>query len=37
MKYKPQNPADYANPKFTREQVLEAIASLPHTQKDLTM
>ncbi|MGB2635558.1 MAG: hypothetical protein WAM58_16630 [Candidatus Acidiferrum sp.] len=34
MKYKPQNPADYANPKFTREQVLEAIASLPHTQKD---
>lgn len=34
MKYKPQNPADYANPKFTRQQVLEAIASLPHTQKD---
>ncbi|MGB9469577.1 MAG: hypothetical protein WBQ59_09515 [Candidatus Acidiferrum sp.] len=34
MKYKPQNPADYANPKFTREQVLDAIASLPHTQKD---
>jgi hypothetical protein len=34
MKYKPQNPADYANPKFTRQQVLDAIASLPHTQKD---
>jgi hypothetical protein len=34
MKYKPQNPADYANPKFTREQVLQTIASLPHTQKE---
>ncbi len=34
MKYKPQNPADYDNPKFTRQQVLEAIASVPHTQKD---
>jgi len=34
MKYKPLNPADYANPKFTREQVLQTIASLPHTQKE---
>lgn len=34
MKYKLQNQADFANPKFTREQVLDAIASLPHTQKD---
>ena len=34
MKYKPPNPADYANPKFTRQQVLDTIASLPHTQKD---
>jgi len=34
MKYQPQNPADYANPKFTREQVLQTIASLPHTQKE---
>jgi hypothetical protein len=34
MKYQPQNPADYANPKFTREQILQTIASLPHTQKE---
>jgi len=34
LKYQPQNPADYANPKFTREQVLQTIASLPHTQKE---
>jgi hypothetical protein len=34
IKYQPQNPADYANPEFTREQVLEAMASLPHTQKE---
>jgi hypothetical protein len=34
MKYKPLNSADYANPKFTREQVLQTIASLPHTQKE---
>jgi hypothetical protein len=34
MKYRGLNPADYANPKFTREQVLETIASLPHTQKE---
>ena len=34
MKYKPLNSADYAHPKFTREQVLQAIASLPHTQKE---
>jgi hypothetical protein len=34
VKYKPVNPDDYANPKFTREQVLQTIASLPHTQKE---
>lgn len=34
MKYQPQNPAEYAHPKFTREQVLQTIASLPHTQKE---
>ncbi len=34
LKYQPQNPADYANPKFTREQILQTIASLPHTQKE---
>jgi hypothetical protein len=34
MKYRPPNPADYAHPKFTREQVLQTIASLPHTQKE---
>ena len=34
MKYQPSDPADFANPKFTREQVLQAIASLPHTQKE---
>jgi hypothetical protein len=34
MKYKPLNPTDYARPKFTREQVLQTIASLPRTQKE---
>jgi hypothetical protein len=34
MKYQPQKAADYANPKFTRAQVLQAIASLPYTQKE---
>ncbi len=34
MKYQAPNPADFANPKFTREQVLQTIASLPHTQKE---
>jgi hypothetical protein len=34
MKYQPQNAHDYANPKFTREQVLQTIAALPHTQKE---
>jgi hypothetical protein len=34
MRYQPQNPVDYANPKFTREQILQTIASLPHTQKE---
>lgn len=34
LKYKAPNPADYANPKFTREQVLQTIPLLPHTQKE---
>jgi len=34
MKYKAPNPEDYAHPKFTREQVLETIAGLPHTRKE---
>jgi hypothetical protein len=34
MKYQPPNLADYEHPKFTREQVLQTIASLPHTQKE---
>lgn len=34
LKYKAPNSADYANPKFTREQVLQTIASLPNTQKE---
>jgi hypothetical protein len=34
MKYQPQKPADYAHPKFTREQVLQTISGLPHTQKE---
>jgi hypothetical protein len=34
MKYKRQNATDYTNPKFTREQILRTIASLPHTEKE---
>jgi hypothetical protein len=34
MKYQALNSSDYANPKFTREQVLQTIASFPHTQKE---
>jgi hypothetical protein len=34
MKYQAPNPADYANPKFAREQILQTIAALPHTQKE---
>src|SRR5271165_4133693 len=34
MKYQAPNPADRANPKFTREQVLQTIAQLPHTRKE---
>lgn len=34
LKYQPPNAADFANPKFTREQVLKTIARLPHTQKE---
>jgi hypothetical protein len=34
MKYTSVNAADYASPKFTREQVLQTIAALPHTRKE---
>jgi hypothetical protein len=34
MKYQPVNPADYGSPKFTRELILQTIASLPHTRKE---
>lgn len=34
MKFQPLNPNDYANPKFTREQVVQTIAALPHTRKE---
>lgn len=34
LKYQLPNAADFANPKFTREQVLKTIARLPHTQKE---
>jgi hypothetical protein len=33
MKFQPPNSADYANPKFTREQILQTIGALPRTQK----
>src|SRR5208283_3963478 len=34
LKYQPPDPADLAQPKFTREQVLKIIAALPHTRKE---
>jgi hypothetical protein len=34
LKYQPPDPADLAQPKFTREQVLKIIAALPHTGKE---
>src|SRR5580704_9930670 len=34
MKYQAPDPADFANPKWTREQVLQIIAGLPHTRKE---
>jgi hypothetical protein len=34
MKYHPPDPADFANPKWTREQVLQIIAGLPHTRQE---
>jgi hypothetical protein len=34
MKYQPLKLEDHAHPEFTREQVLETIASLPHTQRE---
>jgi hypothetical protein len=34
IKLQPLNPRDFANPRFTREQVLQTIAALPHTQKE---
>jgi hypothetical protein len=33
MKYQAPDPAEFANPKWTREQVLQIIAGLPHTRK----
>jgi hypothetical protein len=34
MKYQATDPAELANPKWTREQVLKIIAGLPHTRKE---
>ncbi len=34
LKYQPPDPAELAQPKFTREQVLKIIAALPHTRKE---
>jgi len=34
LKYQPPDPADLAQPKFTREQVVKVIAALPHTRKE---
>ena len=34
MKYQAPGPAEFANPKWTREQVLQIIAGLPHTRKE---
>jgi len=34
MKYKAPNAEEYAHPRFTREQVLETVAGLPHTRKE---
>jgi len=34
LRFQPPNSVDYAHPRFTREQVLQTIASLPHTQKE---
>lgn len=34
MKYQAPDPAEFANPKWTREQVLQIIAGLPHTRQE---
>jgi hypothetical protein len=34
MKYQAPDPAEFANPKWTRDQVLKIIAGLPHTRKE---
>ncbi len=36
MKYQPPNKADLAHPKFSREQVLQMIAALPHTSAEFS-
>jgi hypothetical protein len=36
MKYQPPNESDFAHPKFTREQVLQTIAALPHSSAEFT-
>jgi hypothetical protein len=34
IKYQAPDPAEFANPKWTREQVLQIITGLPHTRKE---
>jgi hypothetical protein len=34
MKYQAPDPTEFTNPKWTREQVLQIIAGLPHTRKE---
>jgi hypothetical protein len=36
MKYQRPNESDFADPKFTREQVLQTIAALPHSSAEFT-
>jgi hypothetical protein len=36
MKYQQPNESDFAHPKFTREQVLQSIAALPHSSVEFT-
>jgi len=36
MKYQRPNESDFAHPKFTREQVLQTIAALPHSSAEFT-
>jgi hypothetical protein len=36
MKYQQPNEADFAHPKFSREQVLQTIAAIPHSSAEFT-